>query len=64
MHGFEIKEGRVYYANQKAARELENYIARHGGYVRTPLSTSHLQEATRSDSHRLPHAQEKLHVRS
>ncbi len=35
MHGFEIKEGRVYYANQKAARELENYIARHGGYVRT-----------------------------
>ncbi|ELR21057.1 betacarotene 15,15'-monooxygenase 1, putative [Acanthamoeba castellanii str. Neff] len=31
MHGFEIKEGRVLYANQKAARELENYIARHGG---------------------------------
>ncbi len=35
MHGFEIKEGRVFYANQKAAREVENYIARHGGYVVT-----------------------------
>jgi hypothetical protein len=32
MHGFEIKDGRVFYANRKAAREVENYIARHGGY--------------------------------
>jgi hypothetical protein len=32
MHGFEIKDGQVFYANRKAAREVENYIAQHGGY--------------------------------
>jgi hypothetical protein len=31
LHGFEIKDGRVFYANRKAAREVESYIARHGG---------------------------------
>jgi hypothetical protein len=64
MHGFEIKEGRVFYANQKAARELENYVARHGGYV-CASSTSHFQEATSSDdAHPLRHPQKKFHVRS
>jgi hypothetical protein len=32
MHGFEIKDGRVFYANRKAACEVESYIAQHGGY--------------------------------
>ncbi len=33
MHKFVIEDGKVLYANKKAAREVENYIAKYGGWV-------------------------------
>ncbi len=45
MHKFVIENGKVLYSNKKAAREVENYIAKYGGFdlLFLSLSPTHTQ---------------------